>query len=260
MKAIIAFVSAILFVGSIVPAVADDWTGQKPPPLLSGTLGPFAAGNNQMTQYTLDALCQPANTPPPCTGGSVLGYVPVNPVQVDGLPANSGPGSNLGVLFEGAYNDTSSPTGLSYLSGSLSLDQFARSSTVDGLTTEVGGLSSSLGMLTNSFNALSATVGDLSTQMQTFSSELGRLQQQLQMQDRTLRAGVAMALAMGGVGDLAPDEKVAVTMNFGTYGGDNGIAAGVTFRVADHVAFNGGFGTGLGRGLSGGRVGVRFAW
>ncbi len=80
------------------------------------------------------------------------------------------------------------------------------------------------------------------------------------MHDKTLRTGIAMSLAMDGTGELGPDEKVAISMNFGTFGGQNGVAAGVTFRVADHVTFSGGFGTGLNGGLSGGRAGVRFAW
>ena len=69
-----------------------------------------------------------------------------------------------------------------------------------------------------------------------------------------------MSLAMDGTGTLGPDEHVALSMNWGTFGGQNGIAGSVAFRAADHVTFDGGIGTGLRGGLVGGRAGVRIAW
>jgi hypothetical protein len=96
--------------------------------------------------------------------------------------------------------------------------------------------------------------------MQTFSTELAQLQQQLAMQDKTLRQGVAMSLAMDGTGTLGPDEHFALSMNWGTFGGQNGVAGSVAVRAADHLTFDGGIGTGLHGGLVGARAGVRIAW
>ena len=107
---------------------------------------------------------------------------------------------------------------------------------------------------------LSGTVGTLSTQFSSLSIRFDQFQQQAHMEEQSLRQGVAMSLAMDGVGDLGPDEKVAISMNVGTYGGQNGIAAGVAFRAAQHLTFNAGIGTGVNGGLVGGRAGVRMAW
>ena len=75
-----------------------------------------------------------------------------------------------------------------------------------------------------------------------------------------MRQGVAMSLAMDGVGDLGPDEKVAISMNVGTFGGQSGMAAGFAIRAADHLTFNGGVGSGFNGGLVGARAGMRLAW
>jgi hypothetical protein len=112
----------------------------------------------------------------------------------------------------------------------------------------------------SSVDALGASFSALSTQVQSLSTVFSQVQQQLAMQDKTLRQGVAMSLAMDGTGTLGPDEHFALSMNWGTFGGQNGAAASVAFRAADHVTFDGGIGTGFHGGLVGGRAGVRIAW
>ena len=144
--------------------------------------------------------------------------------------------------------------------GSLSTTVGGLSTTVNNLGTSFTALSSTVNGLQGTVNSLNANVGTLSTQLSSLSIRFDQFQQQVHLEEQTLREGVAMSLAMDGVGDLGPDEKVAISMNVGTYGGQNGIAAGIAFRAAEHLTFNGGIGTGFNRGLVGGRAGVRLAW
>lgn len=72
--------------------------------------------------------------------------------------------------------------------------------------------------------------------------------------------GVAMSFAMAGVGDIAPGETIAISANWGTFGGRNGLAGGFAVRASDKVSFNGGIAFGDKGGAVGGRAGIRFAW
>lgn len=286
------------------PALADDWTGQTPPPGVVGPFGTAQVPGKPMTSEDAILVCLPGGTPLPCGPGTHVSYdFTGNGTVIPSLPAGAGAAnSNVGVVFSGYYANPASPTGISLVGGTLPLSAFARSATVDalnstvgtlttslaalntsfntlngtvgGLQTTVGALNSTVGSLGTSFNALSATVGTLgtsvsalsasvstaSTQLQSLSIQFNQLQQQTQIEDRTLRQGVAMSLAMDGVGDLGADEHFAISMNFGTFGGQNGMAAGFAFRAAEHLTFNGGIGAGVNGGLVGGRVGARLAW
>jgi outer membrane murein-binding lipoprotein Lpp len=144
--------------------------------------------------------------------------------------------------------------------GTLTTSFNALSATVGTLGTSLTALGTTVGGLSTQINTLNASVGTLQTQMQAVSVHVGQIQQQLALQDRVLRQGVAMSLAMDGTGALGADETFAISMNLGTYGGQNGMAAGFAFRAAQHVTFNGGIGTGVNGGLVGGRAGVRLAW
>jgi hypothetical protein len=73
-------------------------------------------------------------------------------------------------------------------------------------------------------------------------------------------SGVAMAFAMAGVPTLLPSERFAVTMNYGTFEGANGLALNAAFRLSDNIQFNGGIGYGPDQNIAGGRVGLRMAW
>jgi uncharacterized protein YoxC len=336
----------VLVASAALPAAADDWTGQAPPPAVAGAGGPAVFPGVPMATENYTLICVPSNTPPPCTGGSHVTYTFTgHGTPIGGLPASAAAAdSNVGVQFMGAYADPTSPSGVSIVSGTLPLSEFARSTTVDalsgtvgglgttvnGLTTTVGGLSGTVGSLSttvgglsttvngltasvsslnstvgllsgtvgtlsstvaglsasigtintnlgslsttvgglgttvtslqSTVNSLNASVGTISTQLSSLSVRFDQFQQQVHVEEQTLREGVAMSLAMSGVGELGPDEHVAISMNVGTYGGQNGVAAGVAFRAAEHLTFNGGIGTGFNRGLVGGRAGVRLAW
>lgn len=72
--------------------------------------------------------------------------------------------------------------------------------------------------------------------------------------------GIAMSFAMAGVGDIAPGETVAISANWGTFGGKNGFASGFAVRASEKVSFNGGIAFGEKGGAVGGRAGIRLAW
>ena len=103
---------------------------------------------------------------------------------------------------------------------------------------------------------INSTVNQLSVHMTQFDSELSAIQRQTKINER----GVSMAIALSGVGDLSIDEHFAASVNWGTFQGQNSLAAGVAIRAADHVSFNAGISGDLSGGNVGGRAGVRFAW
>jgi hypothetical protein len=183
-----------------------------------------------------------------------------NFTDLSAIPSGAGQNTNLGVFVSGAYANPSSPTGLSGFSGAVSLDSFATSSSVGALSSSVDGLKSSLATLGTSFQSLSNSVGTLSDSVKTLSAQMKVFTNQLRLQDRDAREGIATSIAMDGAGQLASDEKFALSFNMGTYGGQSGVGGGFALRVADHVAFNGSIGTGTNGGLVGARAGFRIAW
>ena len=69
-----------------------------------------------------------------------------------------------------------------------------------------------------------------------------------------------MAFAMAGVPTLLPHEKMAATLNMGTYQGSQGFAINAAWRVAENVQINGGIGYGSDQNIVGGRAGLRVGW
>ncbi len=73
-------------------------------------------------------------------------------------------------------------------------------------------------------------------------------------------AGVAMAFAMSGVPTLLQSETFAMSGNWGTFEGENGLAVNAAVRLAKNVQLNGGVAWGLDQDIAGGRMGVRVGW
>jgi hypothetical protein len=82
----------------------------------------------------------------------------------------------------------------------------------------------------------------------------------LTVQSNKATTGVAMAFAMAGVPSLMPDEKFAVTMNWGNFQSANGVALNAAARVGNQLQVNAGVGYGANQNLVGGRVGLRVGW
>lgn len=114
----------------------------------------------------------------------------------------------------------------------------------------------SVDQLSATVNQLGATLNQLNTSFGRFDAELAAIQRQSKINER----GVSMAFALSGVGDLSSDEHVAISMNWGTFQGQNALAGGVAVRASQNVSFNAGISGDLSGGNVGGRAGVRFAW
>jgi hypothetical protein len=91
------------------------------------------------------------------------------------------------------------------------------------------------------------------------ASDIGAINSRLNdLGNRSNRAYTGTAMA--GVPTLMPNEKVAVTMNWGTFQSSNGLALNAAMRIVDNVQFNAGIGYGPDEKIAGGRAGLRFGW
>ncbi|RXH05444.1 MULTISPECIES: YadA-like family protein [Bradyrhizobium] len=83
-----------------------------------------------------------------------------------------------------------------------------------------------------------------------------------EISNRTTKAtaGVAMAMAMAGVPTVLPSERVAFTMNYGNFQGQNGLALNGAVRLNDNLQFTGGVGYSTNQNLVGARAGLRVGW
>ncbi|WP_164766107.1 MULTISPECIES: YadA-like family protein [unclassified Mesorhizobium] len=68
-----------------------------------------------------------------------------------------------------------------------------------------------------------------------------------------------MALAMAG-GSLPADKNFAVSINWGTFEGQNAFAGTAHARLTDNLFINGGVGVGASDHTVGGRAGLMLAW
>ncbi|MFA6157041.1 YadA-like family protein [Mesorhizobium sp.] len=71
--------------------------------------------------------------------------------------------------------------------------------------------------------------------------------------------GTAMALAMAGSG-LPGDKNYAVSLNWGTFEGENAFAGSAQARINENVILSGGIGVGASNHTVGGRAGLTVAW
>jgi len=69
-----------------------------------------------------------------------------------------------------------------------------------------------------------------------------------------------MAFAMSGSPWLMPSEKIAMSMNWGTFQNTNALSMSAALRVSEHVQASGGLTYGTNGGGLGGRVGMRVGW
>jgi hypothetical protein len=129
-----------------------------------------------------------------------------------------------------------------------SASRAAQSGPVQLVTSDAGGnLASST--LSNLGLASSADIGGINSRLDDLTSRSNKAY-----------TGVAMAFAMAGVPTLMPNERFAVTGNWGTFQSTNGLAFNAAARVTNNVQVNAGLGYGPNQGLVGGRVGVRVGW
>lgn len=104
-----------------------------------------------------------------------------------------------------------------------------------------------------------ASSGDISAINSQLASINNRIDDLYSRSDKA-NAGVAMAFAMAGVPSLMPGEHLAMTFNYGTFQGQNGLAINAAYRLTDNMQLTGGIGYGANEGIVGGRAGLRVAW
>jgi trimeric autotransporter adhesin len=111
--------------------------------------------------------------------------------------------------------------------------------------------------------ASTADIAGINSQIAGINSELTGINARLNDLDgRTTKAlnGTSMAFAMAGVPWLLPTERFAVSANWGTFQGTNGMALNAALRLGTHAQADGGVAYGANRGGVGGRLGLRFGW
>lgn len=74
------------------------------------------------------------------------------------------------------------------------------------------------------------------------------------------RDGVAMAIAMGGIAPLAPDQNGTVAFNVGHFNGSNAIGMAGGFRLNDGLVLNTGLGYAAASRTFGSRLGLQYSW
>jgi hypothetical protein len=231
-------------------ALAEDWTGQTPPPNINGSLGAYP-GSPWMTTTKIGTAC--------CSGGQPYysqNFATQTPIA--SIPSAATASNVLNVNVVGAYSDPASSTGLSIINAAVPLSAFARSTTVDNLAATVSGLATQQQSFSSMLAGLPSTsaIDNLIASVNGVSAQ----QQALMAQDKVALQGIASALAMSGSGDLSSDENYAVSANWGTFGGQNAFAGSFAIRAADHLTFSGGIAAGVNGGPVGGRAGLRFGW
>ena len=77
---------------------------------------------------------------------------------------------------------------------------------------------------------------------------------------RKTNTGVAMGFAMAGVPTLLSTEKVALSVNWGTFQGENGGALSGAVRIYHNVQLQGSFAYGFRENMAGGHAGLRFGF
>lgn len=72
--------------------------------------------------------------------------------------------------------------------------------------------------------------------------------------------GVAMAMALANSPNLEDYEDFAITLNVGTFEGENAMSFGLMGRINKNITIQGGLGVGLNQGTVGGAGGVKIGW
>jgi trimeric autotransporter adhesin len=109
--------------------------------------------------------------------------------------------------------------------------------------------------ITNNLASLNQSVAGISANLVGLNANVANLQHDV------LRAfeGTAIAVAMGGQ-PLPWDKRFAITVNWGTFEGQNAMGVLAQYRINDNWVLNGAVGAGFTQGGVAGRAGVTFAW
>lgn len=211
-------------------AFASDWAGQSVvTPLLPpqyGFVRLWGGSTGTYTQYVPTCMTNyTSGNPPPCTPTQHKVYNRI--VQsVSTIPSAAvGPNSGVMVDAHGYFPDPSNPLGYSSFNAGIPLNDFATTSSVVALQ-----------------SLLDSEMVRANTFVKHYAAQ-----------------GVAQAIAMAGVGEIDPDQKISLAVNFGSYEGQSAAAVGLAIRMNRHVSFSGGM-SGMGSGTYGVHAGFRIGW
>jgi trimeric autotransporter adhesin len=138
----------------------------------------------------------------------------------------------------------------------------AQSGPLQIVTSDAGGnlatnTAAGLGLASSTdISALNSQIAGINNQIVGINTRLNDLD------GRTTKAlnGVAMAFAISGVPWLQPTERFAVSANYGTFQGTNGMALNAALRLSTRLQAEGGIAYGANGGGVGGRAGLRMGW
>jgi len=109
-------------------------------------------------------------------------------------------------------------------------------------------------------NYVDASIAGISTQVDQSLSNLSTRIDDASQRATKATAGVAMAFAMAGVPTVLPNERVAFTMNYGNFQGQNGMAINGAVRLDNNFQLTGGVGYAANQNIVGARAGLRVGW
>jgi len=113
--------------------------------------------------------------------------------------------------------------------------------------------------ITNVAAGVSGTDAVNVSQLNNATSGLQAQVSGFQSQIKNTKSGVATAMAMSSGAYLPETKRLALGVNFGTFGGENAIAMTSIVRLTDDLVLTAGTGYG-GNNQYGGRVGLQFTW
>jgi hypothetical protein len=109
-------------------------------------------------------------------------------------------------------------------------------------------------------NYVDASIAGVTTQIDQSLASLSTRIDDVSQRTTKATAGVAMAFAMAGVPTVLPNERVAFTMNYGNFQGQNGVAINGAVRLNDNFQLTGGVGFAANQNIAGARAGLRVGW
>ena len=141
----------------------------------------------------------------------------------------------------------------------MSADTQARETTLAAISAN----SQAISMNAENITLLRNDVGVLQSDVTTLQQDVTGLQNVVRDHEEQIGIntdGVAVALAMAGVGGLDRGESYALSANWGFYDDANAFAFSGAARVSETMSFNAGLGVGTEHNEVGARAGVRWGW
>jgi hypothetical protein len=222
--------------------------------------GATASGTNSVA-VGVNAAATGANAIAIGAGATATGSVAVG---TGASAANGGAAFGDGASATFANSSAFGPGAVSMRANQMMFGTASQTYTMPGLTSaaSLAAQSGPTRFVTTDLNGnLAATgfgpqdIAGLSANVSSLNQSVADLQHGLQRSYE----GTAIAIALGGAA-LPSDKRYAVSVNWGTFRGQNGAGVSALLRLNSNAVFNAGVGAGFAQGGVGGRAGLTFAW